>query len=274
MGLYQMAADFFNFMFLRRLCLIASCAITLLYAEKGDSDLFYLSPIGEKILDPTTYTREIRELLAEEERLLISLLPEYDALLEVGCGSAERAERVVYLGRQFYGIEINPHYVELGRALFREKQIDDRATIDLFSAHKLNRSTFPLDLSKRSLIFFPFNLMGNLDDFHLVLLNLFDLEQDFCFTTYKVTSQAEKTRAVYYTQCGCADLVQSATPLGTLFTAEGGFHSAAFRVGYLFDLLEFLLQTKQKKAKISVFDIHDIGYLVYVRNIGSNNNGL
>ena len=246
-----------------------STFLSLSANDMADSNTFYLSPSGEKILDPSTYTSEIRGLLAEEDRFIMNLLQNYDVLFEVGCGSCARAIRVTDLGREFYGIDINPHHIENAKTLFQQHQLQHAATADILSVTQITTTSFPIASTKRPLIFFPFNLMGNLDDFHLVLLNLLNLEKDFCFTTYKITPLAEATRQTYYLRCGCEQLSHSATPIGDPFSSRDGFHSAAFKIGYLLDLLEFLLHSKQKTAKLFVHDIHEIGYLIHVQSIRS-----
>ncbi len=111
--------------------------------------------------------------------------------------------------------------------------------------------------------------MGNISDFHLIVANLVEIGEDFCFTTYKINKTAESNRKIYYLNCGCDQVGYSMTPIGDLYTSISGLHSAAFKISYLFELLEITLQAKSKKARIFVQDLSDMGYIIYVKGISN-----
>jgi SAM-dependent methyltransferase len=228
---------------------------------------FYLTKSGKMIMDPITYTEGIKQFLRCEDQYIFSVLADYDILFEIGCARAERAERVAQCGYNFYGIDINQEYIDYARDCFRWKNLDSHATATLFSANDLTPATFPISPYKRALIVFPFNLLGNLQDFHIVLENMLDIGQDFCFSTYKFTDQVRKSRMHYYKSCGCQQIRYSTTPIGDLFDSEDGLHSAAFRVGYIVDIIIGLLENKGKTATVTVTDLDHVGYIVHIKHI-------
>lgn len=228
---------------------------------------FYHTKNGEMIMNPETFTEGITKQLTEEHRFIMScMIGSYDYLLEVGCGPSERAKDVVRIGKSFLGIDINPKFVDIANKTFLEQKLS-QAQAEVFSALRLNKSNYMLPLDKKALIYFPFNLMGNLDDFHLVLGNMIEIGQDFCFSTYKMNEPARVARLGYYSNCGCQNIRFSGTPIGNLFDSQDGLHSAAFKIGYIVDLINDLLASKEKQANISIIDLANIAYMIYVHDI-------
>lgn len=238
-------------------------------ASYSTREQFYITSAGEKIMDPSSFTEEIEKMLLEENQFVLTqmILGKYDVLYEVGCADSSRANDVVKLGVDFFGIDINPCYVEKSNRLFEEKKIQMKAQTSLFSANNLNSSTYQIANYRKALIVYPFNLLGNLDDFHLILINMINIGQDFCFSTYKINPIAWQARNRYYSKCGCEGIRYSTTPIGDLFDSEDGLHSAAFKVGYLTDLIFHLLETKNKRAKVLIKDLASIGSIIFVGDI-------
>jgi hypothetical protein len=230
---------------------------------------FYLTSPGKNIMNPTTYTDGIHRFLKAEEAFILNAMPNYDILLEIGCARAERAEVIARLGRGFYGIDINHDYLMHASKSFIENGISECATVSLFSVNNLNASTFPINRNKKTLIFFPFNLLGNLQDFHLILENMIDIGQDFCFSTYKLTDQTKKSRLNYYENCGCQQVRYSRTSIGDLFDSVDGLHSAAFSVSYIIDILVNTLESRGKTAIVTISDLEHLGHLIYIKRIKS-----
>ncbi len=154
--------------------------------------------------------------------------------------------------------------------MFLEKKIQKKAQASQFSVNDLTVENFPVK-AKKSLIVFPFNLLGNLSDFHIVLSNIMDIGQDFCFSVYKINDDVKKSRLEYYSKCGCQQIRYTTTPVGDLFDSVDGLHSSAFKVSYLVEMLHGLLEQKNKKATIVIRDMDSIGYLVYIRDIAALN---
>jgi hypothetical protein len=237
-------------------------------AQTSDSaEQFYHTPIGEKIMDPTTHSVGIRSFLKEEHRFVMQLLSNYDCLFEIGCSASERALVVAAMGCKFYGIDINHMYISKSRQHFQEWDIEKVADVRVFSANSLNIRNLPFEIRKKTLILFPFNLMGNLVDFHIVLENMVEIGSDFCFSTYKIQKYVQESREQYYRSCGCQQLRYTTTPIGDLFDSGEGLHSAAFRLGYLMELLSNLLEKNQKKAEIRIIDLAGLGHMIYVKDI-------
>lgn len=229
--------------------------------------LFYHTPSGEMIMNPKTYNDGIKTLLTEENKFIVrQMLNRYDNLFEIGCGTCDRAVDITKLGGKFYGIDINPRFIEESNFLIKEKKIEEKASASNFSVNEITRENFPLFHGK-TLIFFPFNLLGNLDDFHLVLETMIEIGQDFCFSTYRINDSVKTVRQNYYDNCGCQKLRYSTTPVGDLFSSSDGLHSAAFKIGYITDLIDSILEKHSKKASVSIDDLANIALMVHVYDI-------
>jgi len=252
------------------LLLIISMNSFLFCSEKeGDSFAhFYQTKSGEMIMNPDNFNDSIKTFLLQENQFIIKhLLNKYEYLFEIGCGPSDRAADVVRFGSHFYGIDINKKYVDISNKSFKNLGIENKAFAEVFSAMELRKDNFPIPLNKKTLILFPFNLLGNLDDFHLVLDSIIDIGQDFCFSTYKFNDITIKARDNYYTNCGCKQVRYSTTPIGDLFDSKDGLHSAAFKIGYIVELLNGIFEAKRKTAVIEVEDLGGIGFMIYVHNI-------
>ena len=235
--------------------------------EENSKALFYHTPSGEMIMNPASYNEGIKSLLNEENRFVLQqMLNKYDTLFEVGCGISKRAVDVSKLGRKFYGIDINPRYVEESNSVIKKKNFQSKACAYVFSINDITRDNFPV-LQGKTLIFFPFNLLGNLDDFHLILETMIELGQDFCFSTYRINESVKNVRHNYYSNCGCQKLRYSTTPIGDLFSSSDGLHSAAFKIGYITELVDSVLEKHSKRALINIYDLAGISYMIHVYDI-------
>lgn len=242
-----------------------------LYSEKEDQEdvivNFYHTKSGEMIMNPTTYSEGIKKFLEKEHEFILNHIKKYDVFFEIGCGPGHRASEVVKQC-DFFGIDINPNYIQLAKQSFVANNIHERARTELISANSLNPNSFPIDKEKHVLIYYPFNLLGNITDFEEVLENMIDIGSDFCFSTYKINEEARESRKSYYTNCGCQQLQYTTNPIGDLFRSKDGLHSAAFRIGYMIELINMILNEKKKTCSITISDLTEIGYVIYVTDIG------
>lgn len=236
-------------------------------AQVTELTTFYKTQTGEKIMDPHCYTNGILKFLEDENQLILNLVDQYDYLFEIGCGPSFRAKEVVKKGCRFYGIDINKNFIKSSQDSFVKAQIEKMAYAEEFCANDLTVNNFPIQNKKKTLILFPFNLLGNLADFHIVLENMIDIGEDFCFSIYKINEEARKSRLKYYTNCGCQQIRYTSTPVGDLFNSKDGLHSASFKVSFIIDLLDAFFENKGKKATIAIQNIGKIGYFIYVKDI-------
>lgn len=235
--------------------------------EDKPKALFYHTPSGEMIMNPKSYNDGIKTLLNEENKFIVrQMVNNYDVLFEVGCGTSIRAVDITKLGGKFYGIDINPRFIEESNHLIKRKKLEEKAYATNFSVNELTKENFP-ELNGKILIFFPFNLLGNLDDFHLVLETMIEIGQDFCFSTYRINDSVKAVRQNYYDNCGCQKIRYSRTPVGDLFSSNDGLHSAAFKIGYITDLIDSILEKHSKKASVSINDLANIALMVHVYDI-------
>jgi SAM-dependent methyltransferase len=253
---------------------MATGAITIsllsvaIFSQEDPSEVknFYHTKNGEMIMNPRTYSEGIRQFLRKEHAFILEQIGDYDVFFEVGCGTAKRAIAVTEKGCQFFGIDINPNYITTSNKFFSKKKID-KAETQLISINDLDSTNFPISKESKTLIYFPFNLLGNLQDFEIVLANMANIGHDFCFSTYRINDTAQAARLRYYQNCGCQEIQYTENPIGDLYRSKDGLHSAAFRMGHMIEMLDMILHDQRKEAVISIHDLTEIGFVISVKNI-------
>lgn len=237
-----------------------------IFLNEKSLSAFYLTKNGEMIMNPNTYTDDIKKMLQKENEFIMRVLPRYKSLLEIGCGPSSRAQEVVQKDCKYFGIDINSNHIKQSLMMFEFLGIKEMASAKVFSAYDLNNENIPFALDPKTLIYFPFNLMGNLDDFHIIIENLIEMGNDFCFSTYKINQKTMNSRHKYYANCGCNRIRYTKTPVGDLFDSQDGLYSAAFKISYLIEMIENILDQNEIHATVAIHDT-DIGNIIYIYNI-------
>ena len=237
---------------------------------------FYHTKTGEEIMNPHTYPKSITDFLNEEHLFILEQIKEYNIFFEIGCATAERALHIVRANCNFYGIDINPDFIARSHFFFLDHGLARRAKSELFSVNNLTVKSWPSSLrvgkKEKVLIYFPFNLIGNLTDLSRIFGNIIEIGYDFAFSTYRINEFVYQERLRYYRNCGCNNLYYTRTKNGDLFTSSDGLYSAAFDEMEIRNTLFSILKEKQKTASITTHDLTGIGYAIFIRNVESSVN--
>lgn len=231
------------------------------------SESFYQTPSGEMIMDSSTYSKGIIEFLEMEQNFIKKSIEHYDIFFEIGCGTSQRAIEFKNTRCNFFGIDINPRFIQLSSHFFTQHKLHEKAQTKEFSVKELNSSNFPVSHDKKTLIYFPFNLLGNLENFEDILKNMVELGKDFCFSSYKITEGAYIARREYYLNCGCENLKYEKTANGDVFSSSDGLRSVAFHEGYIKTLVEKIVCDSKRRASIHVHEFANLGYVLEVKGI-------
>src|SRR5712691_11754913 len=161
---------------------------------------FYRSGLGDRFLDPSFYSAEIREFLRSEESLVNSLSGCFDLLVEVGCMQGRYLNWAVNQSKNYIGIDIVPKYIEAGSLRVLERRLCSRSyRFTLGSAEEIASIVQPTELGMtpgRCLLLFPFNSFLNIPDTDGVLVNLAQSKIPFLVSSYLVSELATQSRTM------------------------------------------------------------------------------
>src|ERR1700733_13886493 len=150
--------------------------ITLETENKPSLYEFYVSGLGERLIDPMNLTPEIILFFQEEENILNSLLDQIDLLVEVGCMNGLHLNWAIKHEKKYIGVDFVPWYVELGREHVQQYSVSHE-NYQFFCGNAENTGDFihpeHLGVERAStLLFFPFNSFGSISSIEKVLTSI------------------------------------------------------------------------------------------------------
>jgi hypothetical protein len=217
---------------------------------------FYESNIGFNILNPDNYTEEILHYLACENDLFKLLLEKYKAVVEIGCADGRHLELVYGMRKKYLGIDIVQERVleATEKALSLNSAIQE---VFFYCGDVKNLSSIMTNFdgfdAENSLIFLPFNIMGNASQISKVISSLVELGYSFYISSFKTNRIATINRETYYRNCGCKNLALIESPYGIRFFSEDGLDSIAFHPEWI------LNQFSCKGIHLRTFELGSIG---------------
>lgn len=197
---------------------------------------FYGSGLGDRLIDEPNLPTAIRLFLVEERRFLERVAGTAEALIEVGCMHGRHLDWCVRRRIRYVGIDVIPRYIELGQRTVRLAHLDaDAYRFVLGEAEELDRLVGRESSREKetSLIFFPFNSFGNVDNPVLVAKSLAVVGCPFFVSTYLTTENANRERARYYQSCQYNSIRSEVTEHGIRFVSLDGLNSMAYHPEYL-----------------------------------------
>lgn len=203
---------------------------------------FYSSGNGDRLVDPSRYPHEITDYLTAEEDLLTSLASQFETLVEVGCMDGRYLDWAARQQKSYLGIDIVERYVKKGQdrilscGLSSDQyqiKIGDAATI-----HKLSCRKGLLQDSAKVLAVFPFNSFGNMSEPTVVLSSLAKAHYPFLICSYLTSDVANHARSRYYRNCGYKQIECFSDTTGVRFVSSDGLDTIAYNPSYLERLLE------------------------------------
>jgi hypothetical protein len=216
---------------------------------------FYESGRGDLLIDEAFYPACIVDFLHAERKLLDILRPDVQLLVEVGCMGGRHLEWAVANNKAYLGLDIVERYVNEGCKVVNERSLPSEryrfvcgAAEDVVSILRAENVTAQM---KESLLFFPFNSIGNMTAPSPVLQSLSETRAPFLISSYLTTDEASSCRADYYELCGYKNVRAVNSNDGVRFTSDDGLHSIAYHPDYLLTLAAecgFEMKTMQFSA--------------------------
>jgi len=198
---------------------------------------FYGNGQGDRLIDPLFYPKGIKLFLEDEEKLLKSLAPFFDLLIEVGCMHGRYLCWAIRRKKSYIGLDIVERYISAGRQRLGElKTPSDQCRFVLGGAEDIADIIHPNDLGVdvgRCLAFFPFNSFGNMPNPKLVVKGLAQSGLPFCISSYRISQKATECRKSYYRNCGYGRIRISQGQNGVRFSSPDGLSTIAYDPTFL-----------------------------------------
>lgn len=202
---------------------------------------FYGSGLGDRLIDESLFPNEIKDFLKDEEKLFSQINSSFDTLVEVGCMNGRYLEWAMKRKLWYVGIDVIPSYIDEG--IIRAKAIDYSAEsrFILGGAEELhvllNWKALGINQAK-TLLFFPFNSIGNMHDCVPVIRSLKKSETPFIISTYVTTTDANLCRQKYYDSCKYCGLHMNNDERGVTFISDDGLNTIAYHPEFIIKVFE------------------------------------
>lgn len=222
---------------------------------------------GWKMFDSRYLTDAVQSHLAKEVgslNALLTLFPHYRRFVEVGCGYGRLLEWSIEKGLSYGGLELVPWMVHFGQVRIRRLLTQypwAEASIHCLGAEAVETLFLPAGTRMPTVLFFPFNCLGNVIDVGGVLASVARTSCNVIVSTFNTRPDTTAIRLEYYTHCGFSMLESDLRDEGTLIRSREGLHTFAYSDEYyrnVFDRFGFSLETVLGAGK------H--GHLLYFRN--------
>lgn len=198
---------------------------------------FYSNGRGDRLIDPLFYPKGIKLFLENEEKLLVSLAPFFDLLIEVGCMNGRYLSWAMGYKKAYFGLDIVERYIDAGnKRLGKLKTPKAQCQFVLGSAEDIASIIRPDDLgvkTGRCLAFFPFNSFGNMPNPEPVIKSLGESNLPFCISSYRISKKATECRKRYYKNCGYSRIRTSRSRRGVRFSSPDGLSTIAYDPAFL-----------------------------------------
>lgn len=220
---------------------------------------FYMSSIDkDRIMNPISFSAEVRQFLIDEEVYLRKMFKEenYGCIIEVGCHTGHNALWISEYCEKFIGVDVNKSAIE-----YAKKQHIDNKNIEFICSPIENlmavlneNSLYP----KRKLVLFPFNLFGNFINIENLLAKFDEVGVDVALSNFNTCSSTTIGRYNYYLNCFRDSKIRVFdAEQGVLFKAGQQFQSIAYDLKYLQKVIHDM---SDYHGVIIPFSIH--GYLM------------
>jgi len=198
---------------------------------------FYESGKGDRLIDSLLFPEEIKQFLICEKRILDSLADSFDLLVEVGSMYGRYLKWAVENGKRYFGIDVVERYIEAGRKIVLDSQLDPaRYRFVLSGAENVAELVITHEWSikpNRCILFFPFNSFGNMNDPLTVIRGVRKSGLPFLISTYGTSKEINICREKYYRNCGYSEIVGIEDEKGVRFVSPDGLSTIAYHPDYL-----------------------------------------
>lgn len=223
---------------------------------------FYESSVGNNIMNQKCFSEEIDQYLENEKRFFEIIISKFNYLVEIGCVKGRHLQWALERGKYYIGIDIvNNHIldaIEIASSLKLDCKkynfVCERAENFLAVLNNLNRN---YEQRCATLTYFPFNILGNIENLEQTIMNLNISNVEFYISSFKTDSFSSRIRREYYNNCGCEDITEIKDDTGIRFISKEGLNTIAYHPNWLnkkfFDM----------GIKIKTHEISKVG-IVYV----------
>ncbi len=193
---------------------------------------FYEEGHGNPLINPLFFPPGVEGFLKKEELILLSIRDSFNLLIEIGCMHGRYLNWAVAEKKTYIGIDIVSRFISEGRQKilelglsstdyqFIEAKAEDIA--ELIQLGKINTKKVC------SLLFFPFNSFGNMEDAAPVISVLKLSRLSFLISSYQTTEKANTCRKEYYSRCGYKGIRREINEKGVYFYSADGLRSVAY----------------------------------------------
>ncbi|RMZ96740.1 conserved domain [Brachionus plicatilis] len=194
------------------------------------------------IMDNSNYTEDIKQMLLLENKFILKLIDskKYKRIIEIGCGFGENAFDFAmhYSEIEYIGMDVNHQYISKAKLMAEFKDIKN-LHFNKLAANEIEKIFSKLnDLKeKKTLIYFPFNILGNITNINETILKIYEYECDFIIFTYQQNEKANQERQIYYTNCGFK-LEFKENLFFSCFSSSNGFVSKVYKKIFMDELLK------------------------------------
>jgi hypothetical protein len=216
----------------------------------------YGEKYGWRMFCSSFLTPDISDFLRLEHRAFNSLLKSdfsIEAVLEVGCGYGRHLELCHASNRQYYGIDLIDWLTEIGK--WRQKVLSpySKNCFQTRSVIDVNQvvDTFSETAQGRTLVYFPFNCLGNIPYLDSVFKALSRSRLRFAASVFNNHAQTSIVREEYYQKCGLHTQGNIELPEGAIIESNEGFSSIGFNSTQLISLAEKYGYILEKSVDIS-----------------------
>lgn len=222
---------------------------------------FYKQGYGDRFIDSSYFTEEVREFIKEERKIIDSTRHTFSLLVEVGSMHGRYLDWAVSVNKMYIGLDIVTNYIQMGQEIVASRSLSPEMyqfiTGDASEIPYLLKSAYlPVEL-QHCLLFFPFNSFGNMLNITRILENLQSSQLPFFISSYQTTDYATQCRFDYYKRCGYTHIRVSSDETGACISSSEGLRSIAYHPWYLQKLCN------DHCLSISMIPFSDIG-MAYV----------
>ena len=201
----------------------------------------YESGDGDTLIDDSLYSAEVKEYLFMERLEISKKLKSYNTLVEIGCMVTRHLDQAIENNKNYIGVDIVQRYID--EANLKNSKIKgwgSKYNAICYNALMLEEGfktiTVLKELEKtKTLLLFPFNSFGNIDDCDKMLQVLNRLGIDFMINSYKTDIKTNVFRMNYYKRNSMTNLELLENENGVTIWSDENLNSKCFNEKYYKD---------------------------------------
>lgn len=197
----------------------------------------YNSEIGDELINPRNYNKDIALYLKEEKALMTRILNKAETVIEAGCMHGHNCLFLNSLDINYIGIDIVDRYINMAKNKFKDTP---KVMFVYDDITNLKNILFELKITPtdKLIVLFPFNSFGNLETSESTLIKLLEGGFNIAIFTYKIDNFTNSIRSDYYKKSGFKDLQLKINRTGACFFSANGLNSYAFTIDWINEIAQ------------------------------------